>query len=142
MVSHPEAMGGPVKREEGAKVKFDDFQVFEELFHRNGDSFSDSLQRQEEFKCYQCWILTRYQVSARQLGLSGLGCLIQKGGLVMGTNARWLKCHGLHKEQSLGLSGRVDQMPSWPFLPNSLTPRGNSISDKMMAKKQLASQVY
>ena len=60
----------------------------------------------------------------------------------MGTNARWLKCHGLHKEQSLGLSGRVDQMPSWPFLLNSLTPRGNSISDKMMAKKQLASQVY
>ena len=26
MVSHPEAMGGPVKREEGAKVKFDDFK--------------------------------------------------------------------------------------------------------------------
>ena len=44
-MSHPEAMGGPVKREEGAKVKFNDFQVFEELFHRNGDSFSDSLQR-------------------------------------------------------------------------------------------------
>ena len=38
-MSHPEAMGGPVKREEGAKVKFNDFQVFEELFHRNGDSF-------------------------------------------------------------------------------------------------------
>ena len=38
MVSHPEAMGGAVKREEGAKVKFNDFQVFEELFHRNGDS--------------------------------------------------------------------------------------------------------
>ena len=68
-----EAMGGPVKREEGAEVKFDNFQVFEELFHRNGDSFSDSLQRKEEFKCYQHWILTRYGLSratkARWIGL-------------------------------------------------------------------------
>ena len=102
----------------------------------------DSLQRQEEFKCYQGWILTRYQVSARQLGLSGLGCLIQKGCLIMGTKRQMVKEPWTAQGTVIGLSGRVDQMPSWPFLPNSFTPRGNSISDKMMAKKQLASQVY
>lgn len=85
-MSHPEAMGGPVKREERASVIFDnDFQVFEEVFHRNGDSFSDLLQREELFNCHHHWIPTRCQVWARQLRLSEMGCLMHQGCPVTGT---------------------------------------------------------
>lgn len=141
-MSHPEAMRGPVKREERAKVIFDnDFQVFEEVFHGNGDSFSDLLQREELFNCHHHWIPTRCQVWARQLRLSGMGCLMHQGAPSRELNTS-LESHGLHKEYLLGLSGRVDQMPLWLFLSNSFTPRGSSVSDKTVPEKHLVAPCW
>lgn len=69
-MSHQKPWEDPVKREEGARVKFDNFQVFEELFHRNGDSFSDSLRGRKNLNATNIGFLPG-MVSTGRLRLDG-----------------------------------------------------------------------